>query len=266
MRAWFARTNSWHWLCAAVAVSALVSAFLWKGQIDRVARERGPARERQAGHLAALRALSPDQPAALDRRAAAHKADLAALRREVEAAGFAPIPEGDGATLAVKNALDRALTARGLRILSSAISVAGEEVPRAAAKPAAQAAPRRVSADAYAREVQRAAANLQGAMKDDFLRDAQRKIAQLRAAEAREARRSAKRAAAAPSAPQAAPARLSFKTEEVAYTVEGEFRDMFLFLVGETFRKPSYHLKDIAVTRPEGGATRMTFTLQANHR
>ena len=119
MRAWFARTNSWHWLCAAVAVSALVSAFLWKGQIDRVARE---------------------------------------------------------------------------------------------------------------------------------------------------ARRSAKRAAAAPSAPQAAPARLSFKTEEVAYTVEGEFRDMFLFLVGETFRKPSYHLKDIAVTRPEGGATRMTFTLQANHR
>ena len=261
-----AKTNSWHWLAAAVAVSALVSGFLWHRQLAAVRAERDPALARMARHLETLRALPPGGPEALDRQSAALKTRLAALRQEVDAAGFAPIPEGAESVLATKNAVERALSARNLRVLSSSFVAVDEPAARApgAAKPA-RPADKPLSAESYAREVQRAAAKLPDNMRADFMRDAQRKIAQLKAAEARAAKRAAVRPAAAP-APKAAPARLPFRTEEMAYVAEGDFRDIFLFFVGETFRKPSYHFKDIAVTRPAEGPLRLTFTLQANYR
>lgn len=261
-----AKTNSWHWLAAAVAVSALVSSFLWHRQLAAVRAERDPALARMSRHLETLRALLPEGPEALERQSAALKTRLAALRQEVDAAGFAPIPEGAESVLATKNAVERALSARNLRVLSSSFAAVDEPAARApgAAKPA-RPAEQPLSADAYAREVQRAAAKLPDNMRADFLRDAQRKIAQLKAAEARAAKRAAVRPAAAP-APKAAPARLPFRTEEMAYVAEGDFRDIFLFFVGETFKKVSHHYKDIAVTRPAEGPLRLTFTLQANYR
>ena len=261
-----AKTNSWHWLAAAVAVSALVSGFLWHRQIVAVRAERDPALARMSRHLETLRALLPEGPETLDRQTAVLKTRLKALEQEESAAGFAPIPEGAESVLATKNAVERALAARNLRVLSSAFAAVEEPVARpGAAAPVRTPAAQSLSADAYAREVRRAAAKLPDNMRTDFLRDAQRKIAQLKAAEARAAKRAAKRPAATP-APKAAPARLPFRTEEMAYVAEGDFRDIFLFFVGETFKKAPYHFKDIAVTHPAEGPLRLTFTLQANYR
>ena len=232
-----AKTNSWHWLAAAVAVSALASGFLWHRQVAAVRAERDPALARMARHLEALRTLPPEGPETLDRQTAALKTRLEALRQEVAEAGFAPIPEGAESTLATKNAVERALAARGLRVLSSAFAAVDEPAARAtgAAKPARPAA-QPLSAEAYAREVQRAAAKLPDNLRADFMRDAQRKIAQIKAAEARAAKRAATRPTPK-AAPKAAPARLPFRTEEMAYVAEGDFRDIFLFFVGETFKK-----------------------------
>ena len=263
MKELLAKTNSWHWLAAALVVCGTVSAFLWNRQIEAVRAERDPALARMSAHLEALRALLPDGPETLDAQTASLKTRLEALRQEVADAGFAPIPEGADAVLATKNAVEQAMAARGLRVLSSAFAAAPEPTARGKASPsAAKAAAQPVSADAYAREVQRAAAKMPANMRDDFLRDAQRKIAQLKAAEAR----AAKRPAASVAKPKAAPARLPFKTEEMEYAVAGNFRDIFLFFVGETFKKPPYHFKDIAVTRSDTGTLRLSFTLQANYR
>lgn len=266
MKELLAKTNSWHWLAAALVVCGVVSAYLWNRQVEAVRAERDPALVRMSAHLEALRALLPDGPETLDAQTASLKTRLEALRQEVVDAGFAPIPEGADAVLATKNAVEQAMAARNLRVLSADF-VAAQPVARGnSAKSTARPAAQPVSADAYAREVQRAAAKMPANMRDDFLRDAQRKIAQLKAAEARAAKRAAKTPAAAAAKPKAAPARLPFKTEEMEYAVAGDFRDIFLFFVGETFKKPPYHFKDIAVTRSDAGTLRLSFTLQANYR
>ena len=227
MKDFLAKTNSWHWLVAALAVCGAVSAFLWNRQIEAVRAERDPALARMAAHLEALRALLPDGPETLDAQTASLKTRLEALRQEVADAGFAPIPEGADAVLATKNAVEQAMAARGLRVLSSAFAAAPEPTARGKASPSA---------------------------------------AKAKAAEARAAKRAAKTPAAAAAKPKAAPARLPFKTEEMEYAVAGNFRDIFLFFVGETFKKPPYHFKDIAVTRSDTGTLRLSFTLQANYR
>ena len=267
MKQFLAKTNSWHWLAAALVVCGAISAYLWECQIEAVRAERDPALEQMAAHLESLRALPPEGPKMLDSQAAALKTRLAALRKEVEDAGFAPIPQGADSTLTTKNTVERAMAARNLRVLSSDFvavqpTTRGKTAQSAAAKGPAQP----VSADAYAREVQRAAAKMPKEMRAEFLRDAQRKIAQLKASEARAAKRTAKRPAATATRAKAAPVRLPFKTEEMDYAVAGSFPDIFLFFVGETFKKAPYHFKDIAVTRPDEGPLRLTFTLQANYR
>ena len=266
MKGFLAKTNSWHWLAVALVVCGAVSAYLWNRQVEAVRAERDPALARMAAHLESLRALPPEGPKTLDAQTAALKTRLEALKQEVADAGFAPIPEGADSTLITKNTVDRAMAARNLRVLSSDFVAAQPTTRGKSAQPAAKAAAQPVSAEAYAREVQRAAAKMPESMRADFLRDAQRKIAQLKANEAREAKRAAKRPAATAAKAKAAPVRLPFKTEEMDYAVEGNFRDIFLFFVGETFKKPPYHFKDIAVTRSDAGTLRLTFTLQANYR
>ena len=100
MKDFLAKTNSWHWLVAALVVCGTVSAFLWNRQIEAVRAERDPALARMSAHLEALRALLPDGPETLDAQTASLKTRLEALRQEVVDAGFAPIPEGADAVLA----------------------------------------------------------------------------------------------------------------------------------------------------------------------
>lgn len=269
MKQFLAKTNSWHWLAAALVVCGAVSAYLWERQIEAVRAERDPALERMAAHLESLRALPPEGPQMLDTQTAALKTRLEALRKEVEDAGFAPIPQGADSTLTTKNTVEQAMAARNLRVLSSDFVAVQPTARGKAAQPAAanKGAAQPVSADAYAREVQRAAAKMPKEMRAEFLRDAQRKIAQLKATEARAAKRAAKTPAAATATrAKAAPVRLPFKTEEMDYAVAGSFPDIFLFFVGETFKKAPYHFKDITVTRPAEGPLRLSFTLQANYR
>ena len=56
---------------------------------------------------------------------------------------------------------------------------------------------------------------------------------------------------------------LPFTTREIRYVVEGEYKQMFMFLVRQSHLKPSYHLKNIKITpAPQGFGMRMEFTVQ----
>jgi len=80
--------------------------------------------------------------------------------------------------------------------------------------------------------------------------------------EVQAAARAAARNAVTREAEQAAPS-LPFNTQEIRYVVEGEYRHMFMFLVRQSHRKPSYHFKDIRIiTSPEQFGMRMEFTVQ----
>ncbi len=56
---------------------------------------------------------------------------------------------------------------------------------------------------------------------------------------------------------------MPFQTREIRYVVEGEYKQMFMFLVRQSHGKPSYHLKDIRIS-PSTQATgmRMEFTAE----
>ena len=56
-----------------------------------------------------------------------------------------------------------------------------------------------------------------------------------------------------------------FTTETLDYRVAGDFRDVFMFFVAETHRKPYYNFKDISASAGENGMD-LAFTLQVNHR
>jgi hypothetical protein len=70
--------------------------------------------------------------------------------------------------------------------------------------------------------------------------------------------------------PSAKPAKATvergYSTSDVAYSASGDFRDMFMFLVDETRKRPNYSFKDISVVRPEDGGTTLDFVLQVNRR
>jgi len=58
---------------------------------------------------------------------------------------------------------------------------------------------------------------------------------------------------------------MPFKTETLDYRVAGDFRDVFMFFVAETHKKPYYNFKDISASVGENGMD-LVFTLQVNHR
>lgn len=66
-------------------------------------------------------------------------------------------------------------------------------------------------------------------------------------------------------ASSSASAPLPFKTETLDYRVAGDFRDIFMFFVAETHKRPYYNFKDISASVGENGMD-LAFTLQVNHR
>lgn len=65
----------------------------------------------------------------------------------------------------------------------------------------------------------------------------------------------------------ASAARPSFRTAEIGYRASGDFRDIFMLLVGETHVRANYAFKDIAVTaRDDDVGMDLSFTLQVNYR
>lgn len=56
---------------------------------------------------------------------------------------------------------------------------------------------------------------------------------------------------------------LPYNTREIHYVLEGEYADMFMFLVKQSHRKPPYHFKNIEILPvPDRGGMRMAFTVE----
>jgi hypothetical protein len=60
--------------------------------------------------------------------------------------------------------------------------------------------------------------------------------------------------------------RAPFKTVEYCFKVEGQYKNMFMFLVKQSFKRRPYHLKDIEVINHPNRTMRLNFTLQVNYR
>lgn len=72
----------------------------------------------------------------------------------------------------------------------------------------------------------------------------------------------AAQAAAAREAEQNSP-KLPYHTREIRFVVEGEYKQMFMFLVRQSHLKPSYHFKGIRILpSPQHYGMRMEFTVQ----
>lgn len=59
---------------------------------------------------------------------------------------------------------------------------------------------------------------------------------------------------------------LSFRTIEYKFKVSGSFKNMFMFLVRESFKMVSYHYRDIRITQSADGELFFTFILQVNYK
>ena len=279
MNNFFSKTNSWHWLGFALVISAAASFFIWRHALQKIEREHAPVAQRQQTHLEELRMLTEEQADSLNKQIEAAKARLERFRADIAASGAQPIPEGTDSLLDVKNAIDSALAAQRLRVTRSDIRV---PAPAATARPGA-AAPAAANASAPQAPT-RSYAEAVDSIRDRRLREmvlaeerrrgmtalrenpAPQAAASAGAAPARGAARASASAAAASASASAASAALPFRTQDVSYVVEGDYKNMFLFLVGQSFLKPSYHFKDIALAQvaPDGGM-RMNFTAQVNY-
>ncbi len=59
---------------------------------------------------------------------------------------------------------------------------------------------------------------------------------------------------------------LSFKTMEYKFQVKGLFKNMFMFLVRESFKLTSYHYRDIKIIQNTDGDIYFSFILQVNYK
>lgn len=58
----------------------------------------------------------------------------------------------------------------------------------------------------------------------------------------------------------------SFKTMEYQFKVKGRFKNIFMFLVRESFALPSYHYRNISLSRETDGNILFSFILQVNYK
>ena len=110
-----------------------------------------------------------------------------------------------------------------------------------------------MTAEEILANAERAASKMKDKQLASMIReDARKKAAALRSGESTQA------------AVAAAPTSSAFQTATLDYKVAGDFRDIFMFFVGETHRKPYYTFKDISVERGENDMA-LSFQLQVNH-
>lgn len=278
-------SNSWHWLAVVAALSAVGSVFMptygWK-DVCTYRRTSLEPRIRQAQTtLDGLKALDEAEAFAADKATADVKARTEALRRDFAAYGCDPIPVGDEAVFAAQSRISEALSRHRIRIVSNDASVAkaaamsassGATAAAKSASPDSGTHPQ-MSAAEYRRQVEAQAAKMSDrAMREMFMADARRQIARLEQAEKNAAAKAAKASARTADGrastlrvprPSAAP---RFRTSEIGYRVTGDFRDVFLFFVGETHRKSNEAFRDIVVRRDEDGGMDVSFTLRVMHK
>ena len=266
-------TNSWHWRSAAVVISAVASVFLpacgWNAVVGYRRGKLDPQTKRDAERLSMLRGLSEDDAEASSAQAKKLRDRIAKEKARFASFGFEELPSGEEAVFAAQRRINEALARHRISIVSSDAKIAAPS-RGASAAPAPKPQPEKKPATAaeFRRDIEAAAAGMKDrALREVFLADARRKLAAMEEAE--------RHAAASPSAavqrpsPAGAGARANqapFKSSLLAYSATGDFRDMFMFLVEETHKRPNYALSDISVAKTEGGAMSIDFTLEVHRR
>lgn len=266
-------SNSWHWLAAVVVLSAAGSVFVpeygWKDVLAYRSGRFEPQVRKQAERLAELEALREDEAIQAQQQADETRNMVEKSKEDFAAYGFEAVPQGGDAVFAAQSRVSGALAKRRIRIVSSEASVKREPVVVPVKPPEDNRHPKKtVTAAEFKRQTEQAAAKIKDKkLRETFLSDARRKLAQMEAEEKKAGgSRSSATADAQKRVPPAFVAKPSFKTAEIDYKASGDFRDIFMFFVGETHVRANYAFKDIAVTASDDDAMDLSFTLLVNHR
>ena len=266
-------SNSWHWLAAVVVLSAAGSVFVpeygWKDVLAYRSGRLEPQVRKQAERLAELEALREGEAIQAQQKADETRDMFEKSKENFAAYGFEAVPQGGDAVFAAQSRVSGALAKRRIRIVSSEASVKREPVVVPVKPPEDNRHPKKtVTAAEFKRQTEQAAAKIKDKkLRETFLSDARRKLAQMEAEEKKAGgSRSSATADAQKRVPPAFVAKPSFKTAEIDYKASGDFRDIFMFFVGETHVRANYAFKDIAVTAHDGDAMDLSFTLLVNHR
>lgn len=266
-------SNSWHWLAAVVVLSAAGSVFVpeygWKDVLAYRSGRLEPQVRKQAERLAELEALREGEAIQAQQQADETRNMVEKSKEDFAAYGFEAVPQGGDAVFAAQSRVSGALAKRRIRIVSSEASVKREPVVVPVKPPEDNRHPKKtVTAAEFKRQTEQAAAEIKDKkLRETFLSDARRKLAQMEAEEKKAGgSRSSATADAQKRVPPAFVVKPSFKTAEIDYKASGDFRDIFMFFVGETHVRANYAFKDIAVTARDGDAMDLSFTLLVNHR
>ncbi len=265
--------NSWHWLAVSVVVAALVSVFMpeygWRDALANFSRREQPRIAAAQQQLERLRRLTENDVEVPLRQLEQLKKRHAATKRVFEALDFDELPQGEKAVFDAQTKVGEALAAHRVAIVSAGAKVKGDGTANTIANAKAAQTPktpqRQLTAAEFRRESEAAAANMKDrALREMFLADANRKIAQLEAAE-KKAAAAPRRAAPATPKSTATHTQKNFKSFDIDYVASGDFRDIFMFFVAETHKRPCYSFKDISVAK-SGDAMELEFTLQVDHK
>ena len=269
-------SNSWHWLCAAVVAASAASVFLptygWRDVLQFAGQQLASDEARAQKRLDETRALAAVDVAALAKETEKAKKSLAEAKAAFVKYGIEELPTGDKAVFSAQSRVGEALNRRRLRVISTEAKVAEKAAVPDAAKRTVPVAARKkqLTADEFLAQSEKAAAAMKDRkLADMVLSDARKKHAQMKEAEKRQPAAKVRKAAEVPlsrnAASSSAAVPLPFKTETLDYRVAGDFRDMFMFFVAETRKKPYYNFKDISASVGENGMD-LAFTLQVNHK
>ena len=269
-------SNSWHWLCAAVVAAAAASVFLptygWCDVLRFAGQQLASDEARAQKRLEETRALAAVDVVALAKETEKAKKSLAEAKAAFAKYGIEELPTGDKAVFSAQSRVGEALNRRRLRVISTEAKVAEKAAVPDAAKRTVPVAARKkqLTADEFLAQSEKSAAAMKDRkLADMVLSDARKKHAQMKEAEKRQPAAKVRKAAEVPlsrnAASSSAAVPLPFRTETLDYRVAGDFRDVFMFFVAETHRKPYYNFKDISASVGENGMD-LAFTLQVNHR
>ena len=269
-------SNSWHWLCVAVVAAAAASVFLptygWRDVLQFAGQQLASDETRAQKRLDETRALAAVDVVALAKETEKAKKSLAEAKAAFAKYGIEELPTGDKAVFSAQSRVGEALNRRRLRVISTEAKVAEKAAVPDAAKRTVPVAARKkqLTADEFLAQSEKAAATMKDRkLADMVLSDARKKHAQMKEAEKRQPAAKVRKAAEVPlsrnAASSSAAVPLPFRTETLDYRVAGDFRDVFMFFVAETHRKPYYNFKDISASVGENGMD-LAFTLQVNHR
>ena len=118
-----AKTNSWHWLAAAVIVAAGAAVWLWIDHVSPAIRQQN-FRERQLQvRLSGLQMLDISQAERLREEEKNWQKRRTEATEAYNQLGIEQLPASSEAAFALKNRIDAALAARGLRVIANEIAI-----------------------------------------------------------------------------------------------------------------------------------------------